>query len=90
MDHYSEFVKRHTFTEKKETQNRKRSYSSEAANLNIANGFFVDNKISFIPSYEKLINEQFNGKIQSTDFKRKDETVKVNSISQKIEIGSYN
>uniref|UniRef100_A0A914PGB1 Serpin domain-containing protein n=1 Tax=Panagrolaimus davidi TaxID=227884 RepID=A0A914PGB1_9BILA len=81
MEYYSEFVKRHASAAKDETssiipENRKRSHTTEAQNVNIANGFFVADNIPLVPTYKKLIKDKFLGNIQSINFSKSVEAVK--------------
>uniref|UniRef100_A0AC34G4Z5 Serpin domain-containing protein n=1 Tax=Panagrolaimus sp. ES5 TaxID=591445 RepID=A0AC34G4Z5_9BILA len=88
VEYYSEFVKRHASIEVEDVvskipRNRKRAHSSSAAsaatetrNVNVANGFFIDHKIDLVPSYEKLVMEEFDGKIQSINFDKSAAAVK--------------
>uniref|UniRef100_A0AC35EWJ4 Serpin domain-containing protein n=1 Tax=Panagrolaimus sp. PS1159 TaxID=55785 RepID=A0AC35EWJ4_9BILA len=58
-------------------ENRNRSHKFiEAQNVNIANGFFVADNISLVPTYKELIKDKFLGNIQSINFSKSVEAVK--------------
>ena len=91
MQYFSEFMKRHNPSVGRAgnahsmmTRSRKRSApvdddSHETANVNVANGLFVSQKHSLIPSYETLIKEKLCGKILSLNFDDTKHAVEVTS-----------